>query len=253
MEDLYAHPEYYELAFAYRDSAAEQRVLEACIARHGGRRVERVLEVACGHGPHAPLWLERGYGYMGLDCCAAMLARARERVGDAAGAAWIEGDLADFEAPAPADFAYVLLGSLYAPDTAALHAHYNAMARALAPGALYVLEWCVEFEPFVDMVDSWRHTYGDTVVETVYTLTHLDRLEQTVEERVEVTAHEAGGARTFATSATKRVMYPQEFLQFIGHHPAFEFVGWWNDWDLDEPLDGAHPINRPLIVIRRLP
>ncbi len=253
MDNLYTHPEYYELAFAYRDSAAEQRVLEECIARHAGRPVKRVLEVACGHGPQAPAWLERGYAYTGLDCSAAMLRHARQRVGNAANAAWIEGDLADFELAEPVDFAYVLLGSLYAPDTGALHGHYDAMAKALAPGGLYVLEWCIEFEPFVDMVDSWRHTYGDTVVETLYTLTHLDRLEQTVEERVEVTAHEAGGARTFATSATKRVMYPQEFLHFIRHHPAFEFVGWWNDWDLDEPLDGAHPINRPLIVVRRLP
>lgn len=34
----------------------------------------------------------------------------------------------------------------------------------------------------------------------------------------------------------KRAIYPQEFLCLIDRSPDFEFLRWWNHWDLPQPL-----------------
>lgn len=247
---LYEHPEYYALAFGYRDAAAEARVLRECAARHSGRAVRDVLEIACGHAPYARHWSAAGCAYTGLDASLAMLRHAREQADGAA--RFVGGDLTAMPFREAFDFAYVLLGSIYAPDTAGLLRHFEGVAEALRPGGLYVMEWCVDFEPFVDYVDTWRHEYEGVSCTTLYRADHLDRIGQTVIEQVQVTIETDGVAREFSSIAQKRVMYPQEFLQFIGRHPCFEFVGWWNDWNLDEPLEEAESIQRPLIVIRRV-
>jgi hypothetical protein len=46
-------------------------------------------------------------------------------------------------------------------------------------------------------------------------------------------------------------MHPQEFLSMVPERSEFEFVGWWNDWDLADPLPTANQINRPITILRK--
>lgn len=252
MDSIYAHPLYYEIAYGYRDVAAETDVMEDAKARFSESSGRRVLEVACGPAPHLTEWARRGYSYTGLDLDARMLVRAETRAAEWPGAAaLVQADLASFSLPQPVDFAYVLLGSLYAPDTAALEAHFRAMAAALNPGALYLMEWCVDFEPFTDCVDTWRWEQNGAATVTTYQARHVDRIAQIVEEDITLEVNDNGRTLRLKETTRKRVMYPQEFLRFIEGHPDFAFVGWWNNWDLRQPLEEAEAIMRPLIVIRR--
>ncbi len=253
-EPLYESPANYAMAFGYRDVAAETWNLRECAARHSARPVRDVLEIACGHAPHAPHWIAAGCAHTGLDASMAMLRYAQRETARRSNkyARFVCGDLAAMPFQQAFDLAYVLLGSIYAPDTQALIRHFDGVAAALRRGGLYVMEWCVDFEPFVDYVDSWTHEYDHVRCTTLYRAEHLNRIEQTILETVEVSVETEGITREFVATAQKRVMYPQEFLQFIRQHPSFEFVGWWNDWNLDEPLEQAASINRPLIAIRRV-
>ena len=53
-------------------------------------------------------------------------------------------------------------------------------------------------------------------------------------------------------SNIRRAIYPQEFVLVASHMHQFELVGWWNDWDFNQPLDSVtHGIVRPIIVLRR--
>ena len=51
----------------------------------------------------------------------------------------------DFRLEEPVDFAFILLGSLYVSSTTELLSHFDAISRALKPGGLYLLDWCVQF------------------------------------------------------------------------------------------------------------
>ncbi|UCD95428.1 MAG: hypothetical protein JSU69_05095, partial [Candidatus Zixiibacteriota bacterium] len=50
----------------------------------------------------------------------------------------------------------------------------------------------------------------------------------------------------------RRAIYPQEFLRFISSLDGFEFIGWWNNWNLSEPLEHAKNISRPIVVVKRV-
>lgn len=251
--NVYAHPRIYEAAFSFRHIPGEVGVmLEAC-RRHGRIPVERVLEIACGNAPHAPEWVQKGYRYVGLDINETMLAHARDRAtGLAPPPDFVHGDLSAFQLPEPVDFACTLLGSLYAASTAALRAHYDCVAEVLRPGGLYLLDWCVDFDPFTDIADSWRIEEDGLWVETTYLTRHVNRVDQIVEEDIWMVGEFEGEPFELREQTRKRVMYPQEFRLFIEGHPRFEFVGWYNDWDLDAPLMPTTEVNRPILVIRRL-
>ncbi len=250
--ELYRNPLYYEIAFCHRDLEHEVAVMEEAIARFSTIPVRRVLEVACGNSPHMPLFLEKGYAYTGIDLSREMLAFARAKAkAYGAHAELLEADLTDFTLPEPVDFAYVMLNSIYVTSTQALQAHYASVARALRPGGLYFLDWCVDFDPIIESAIGWENERDGVRVRTSYWTRNVNIVEQVYEENVLLEIDDHGQESKIEERALKRSMYPQEFLLFVQQQPHFEFIGWWNEWDYAQPLDGGDTINRPIQVLRR--
>jgi SAM-dependent methyltransferase len=143
---IYDDPAVYDLAFSYRDVAAEVEVLLGWYRRWGGRaRPRAVLEVAAGPGRHAIEMARRGVVAHTVDGSAAMCGFAREQ----AGAAGVElkvhrGDLIEFEVGRRFDLAVLLLDSashiLTAGDMAR---HLASVARHVSKGGIYVVELAV--------------------------------------------------------------------------------------------------------------
>jgi hypothetical protein len=77
-------------------------------------------------------------------------------------------------------------------------------------------------------------------------------VEQIIEERFTLEVEDEGAKRVFRDTSLLRQIYPQEFLLFVAARSDFEFVGWWNNWDLTQPLDGTQEIGRPIILLRKL-
>ncbi|MBX7258967.1 MAG: class I SAM-dependent methyltransferase [Candidatus Hydrogenedentes bacterium] len=253
MGALYDTPVYYELAFSYRDIEEEVDVMEEVIRRHSRRPVGRVLEVCCGHAPHMPAWLRRGYEYAGIDLSPSMVAYAESRAGQTGGKAEVlRADMTSFSLPRAVDFAYLPLSSLYVKNSDEMDSHFNAMAEALRPGGVYLLEWCVNFDPFVDIVDTWEIDRESVHIDASYYMRWVDRVEQCVEETIHLCVAHDGKEFELEQKAQRRLVFPQEFLAFIRAHHAFEFVGWWNDWNLNLPVEGSEPAHRPITVIRRV-
>ncbi|MCP4644442.1 MAG: class I SAM-dependent methyltransferase [bacterium] len=252
MASLYDHPRYYDLAFSFRDVAGEVSVMEEAIRRCSTIPARRVLEIACGHGPHAGEWMARGYDYLGLDLSDTMMAYGMERHrGTERAPTFLKADMRDFELDEPVDFVYVLLGSLYVTTTPDLFAHFDAVARALKPGGLYFMDWVIDFDPHVDLCDTWHVDEDGVYMRVSYVTSCVNRIEQTYRERVVMEVEQSGTSTTIEGEAVKRAIFPQEFLAMIAARPDFEFVGWWNEWDLSDPLDGTESTNRPVIVVRR--
>jgi len=148
MSELYDNPKYYEIAFSFRDIPAEVDVFEECSRHFSQIPVRSVLELGCGNSPHMEELIKRGYQYSGLDLSEAMLGYSREkalRIG--AEVNLIHGDMIDFSLATKVDFVYVLLGSLCAKSTSELRTHFNSVAQALKKGGLYLLDWCVQYDP----------------------------------------------------------------------------------------------------------
>ncbi len=255
MCDLYEYPQYYEIAFSFRDIPAEVNVFEECFKRFSRIPVKSVLELGCGNSPHMEELIKRGYYYNGLDVNKAMLEYSKQkasRIGVEVNL--IHGNMVDFSVESRVDFVYVLLGSLFVRNTSELLTHFDAVAAVLKKGGLYLLDWCIQFDPpwKSEGGDSWEIERDAIQVKTRVSWEAINRVEQTFEETITLEVIDHGRKLHIVGKDVRRALYPQEFLFFISGLKHFEFVGWWNNWDLSQPLEQATNINRPIAIIRRI-
>jgi len=85
----------------------------------------------------------------------------------------------DFTISDPVEFAFIMLGSLIVKGTDELKSHFDAMARALKPGGLYLLDWCVQYDPMLEADEgvSWLMESEGIKVKTTNKWTAVDRVE----------------------------------------------------------------------------
>ncbi|MHB8449422.1 MAG: class I SAM-dependent methyltransferase [Mycobacteriales bacterium] len=139
---VYAAARAYEVAFSYRDIAAEVDALLAWSTKASGRPADSVLELAAGPADHALEFARRGLRATALDRSPAMCARARERATELGRAlSVIEADMRGFQLPATVNLAIIMVNStthLLTLDD--FVAHLGAVRAALRPGGCYILE-----------------------------------------------------------------------------------------------------------------
>lgn len=250
---LYENPKYYEIAFSFRNIAAEVETMLECSRRYSTLSPKRFFEIGCGNSPHMEELIARGFEYTGIDLSADMLEYSRQRASKAKiTPELIQANMTEFSIGRKVDFAFVMLGSIYASSTRELASHFDSVSHALNPGGLYLLDWCIQFDPLAEHSESFETMFEGIRVVTHYTTRPLNRIEQTYEEHIVLDITEEGRTRTVETRDLKRGLYPQEFLSLIAGRKDFEFVGWWNNWNLSRPLQGTEKIERPITLIRRI-
>ncbi len=254
MSDLYANPKYYEIAFSFRDIAKEVDVFQKCITQHSKIPVKSVLELGCGNSPHLLELLKRGYRYTGIDLSQEMLEFSKNKISEEmlVKTTFLHANMNDFKLNNKVDFAFTLLGSIYAKTTADLLSHFNCVAEILNTGGLYFLDWCVNFAPLSDTNESWTIEKDSITVSTEYSGKIINPVEQLYEENIVLNVSENGQNKIISLKETKRAIFPQEFLCVVNNIKSLEFIGWWNDWDLGQELGKAAKINRPIIILRKI-
>ena len=226
--------------------------MEQAISQFSQIPVKHFIELGCGNSPHLEELSKRGYAYTGVDLSEEMLAFSRQKAeGLGIVALFIKADMADFEVDGLVDFAYVMLGSLFLKNTMDLVSHFDSISRAVRPGGLYLLDWCIRFDTNDSVESSWETRRGKTRVKATFSSTVLDKVEQIYKDYDALEVFENGEARKFESKSIRRVIFPQEFRSFISGRGDFKFLGWWNNWDLDVPLRGDQKINRPIVLLRR--
>jgi SAM-dependent methyltransferase len=253
--DLYDCPNYYEIAFSFRDITAEVNLFEECFKRFSHIPVKSVLELGCGNCPHLEELVKRGYKYSGLDLSEAMLEYSRQkasRIG--ADTNLIHGNMLDFSLKYKVDFVYILLGSLSVRDNSEIKNHFDSVAAVLKKGGLYLLDWCVQFDPpwQSEGESSWEMNRDGVNVKTKVSWKAVNRVAQTFEETIVLEVDDHGQKQRIVGTDIKKAIYPQEFLVFISSLRHFKFVGWWNNWNLSQPLEQTADISRPIILVRRI-
>ncbi|RKX26204.1 MAG: hypothetical protein DRP47_08580 [Candidatus Zixiibacteriota bacterium] len=252
---LYDWPEYYEVAFSFRDIPQETSFIHNCIEQLSSIPVQRVLEIGCGPASHAGEFQSLGYQYSGFDINPKMLAYAREK--------WqhldpvpevFQADMVSFNCPYRVDFAYILLGSLYLSSKDEMTSHFDSVARALNPGGLYFLDWCIQFTNPLHLKQNNAYAIekNGIAVLSEFDIKPIDRDRHMYEEFWTVNINDHGQQRRFEMLELNKAILPNEFLDFINQREDFEFVGWWKDWDLNQPIDKYSEVIRPLVIVRRV-
>ena len=255
MSELYDSPKYYEIAFAWRDIKAEVDLFERCFREYSDIPVNSVLEICSGNSPHLVEIAKRGYEYTGLDLSRKMLDYSTGKAKEAGiKADFIQANMVEFDAGRKFDFAYIMLGSLFASGTREVYSHFHSVARALKKGGLYLLDWCVQFEPTWETKGSsdWEMERDGVKVKTTVSWDPINLARQTFKETIVLDVDDNGKTTQVSGTNVHRAIYPQEFRRMMDLSKEFEFVGWWNNWNLDKPLDYADKISRPIILIKRI-
>jgi SAM-dependent methyltransferase len=249
--EAYRSPGYYDIAFAVADVAREVDFFAAAIQRFSRVPVHRVFEIACGTAPYLEEWHRRGYHYCGLDLSPAMLDDARSkaaRLGIAAD--FVAADMREFDPGkiGGAELAYVLLGSIYIGSNREFLGHLDRVADVLPSGGLYLLDSVVWFQLFGGRRRGWTRRRDGVTVRMRYRAEIVDAIAQTYDECVTLDVDDRGTAHKIEGRVRTKFFFPQEFLRLI-EASRFEFVGWFNDFDLAAPVT---PQGRHITILRRL-
>jgi len=248
--DAYRYPEYYDIAFGAADYAAEVDFFEAATRKFSRTPVRRVFEIACGTAPYLAEWQRHGYRYCGLDLSEAMLDAARAKAaGLSAAADFITADMRSFDPAAvgQADLAYVLLGSIYVGSNREFLDHLGRVAAVLPAGGLYLLDSVVWFDISDNYRRRWTRRRGGITVRMTYRAEIIDPVAQIYNEFVTLDVNDRGTVHKIESRVPTKIFFPQEFRCLVEASP-FEFVGWFNDFDLDAPVT---PEGRHTVIIRK--
>ena len=251
---IYDHPQYYDVAFSFRNVPQEAAFLHACIDRFSDVKVKWTFEIACGSAPHAGELISRGYHYMGIDNNRNMLDYATYKWrGLKPPPEFLKADMVWFECPRRVDFVYVMLGSLYLNSIEEMTKHFDSVARCLRPGGLYFLDWCVQFtDPLSNGPSNVISNERDGIkVESKFNIRLIDAAKQIYEETWALDVDDHGHRRQLQMTELNRAIFPEEFRLFIKSRSDFELAGWWKDWDLDRPVEGPGEIGRPVVILKR--
>jgi len=255
MKKFYDYPEYYQLAFSFRDIKHEVDIFEECFRRFSKIPVGEVLELGCGPSPHLEELAARGYKYIGLDNSQKMLDYARNKARTLKiPARFIFGDMLNFTMDTKVDFAYLLLGSLFVKSTKDILSHFACVAEALKPGGLYLLDWCVDFLLGVSpKKENWTVEKEGVKIDIRFIDEGvIERTAQLSKYRIDAEVIDQGEHIHLGNEVIVRKIFPQEFLLLVEKTTKFEFVGWWNNWDLAQPIEQAERIARPITLVRRI-
>ena len=250
----YSAPRLYEIAFDM-NRKGEVDFLRHCFKRYARRPVKRVLDIACGTGPHLIRLAERGYRMSGLDLSARNIEFLGERLAKRdLSADLVVGDMTDFRLARPVDAAICMQdsqGHLLTND--ALVAHLRCVARSLRKGGLYVFDRYMA-SSWTDPARrwSWSKRRGRLIVRASFSaLENVNPVTQVFRERMTLEAVENGTRRIYRQSHMSRMVFPQELRALVELAGGFEFVQWFFGFKPHQVLDRSrHPLLM-VVVLRR--
>jgi SAM-dependent methyltransferase len=254
-EREYTAPRLYEIAFDM-NRKGEVDFLVHCFKRFARRPVRRVLDIACGTGPHLVRLAERGYRTAGLDLSRRNIDFLRERLaakglsGDL-----VVGDMTAFRLTQPVDAAICMQDSQgHLLTNTQLLAHLRAVARNLKKGGVYVFDRYMA-SSWTDpaRAGSWSRRRGGLIVRASFSaLNDVDPVSQVFKEHMTLEAVENGTRRVYRQTHLSRMVFPQELRALVELAGGFEFVQWFfgfkPHWVLEK---SKHPLLM-VVVLRKV-
>ena len=254
MSPGYSAPRLYEIAFDM-NRKGEVDFLVHCFRQYAGRPVERVLDIACGTGPHLLRLAERGYRMTGLDLSPENIAFLGERLqAKRIPVDLVVGNMTDFRLAHPVDAAICMQDSQgHLLTNAELLAHLRCVARALRRGGVYVFDrYMVSSWTDPARSWSWSRRRGRLIVRASFSALHdVDPVSQVFRERMTLEAIENGTRRVYRQVHRSRMVFPQELRALVELAGGFEFVQWFFGFKPHQVLERSrHPLLM-VVVLRK--
>jgi SAM-dependent methyltransferase len=254
-EREYTAPRLYEIAFDM-NRKGEVDFLVHAFTRYARRPVRRVLDIACGTGPHLVRLAERGYRMAGLDLSGRNIEFLGERLtAKGLSADLVVGDMTDFRIAPPVDAAICMQDSQgHLLTNTQLLAHLRCVARSLRRGGLYVFDrymassWTNPARSW-----SWSRRRGGLIVRASFSaLNDVDPVSQVFKEHMTLEAVENGTRRVYRQTHRSRMVFPQELRSLVELAGGFEFVQWFFGFKPHQVLEKSkHPLLM-VVVLRRI-
>ena len=254
MTTHYTAPRLYEIAFDM-NRKGEVDFLVHCFRHYARRPVRRVLDIACGTGPHLVRLAERDYEMSGLDLSSKNIEFLRERLAAKdSRAELLVGDMTDFRFRRPLDAAICMQDSQgHLLTNEQLIAHLRCVARALSRGGVYVFDrymassWTNPARSW-----SWSRRRGRLIVRASFSALHdVDPVSQVFRERMTLEAVENGTRRVYRQTHRSRMVFPQELRALVELAGRFEFVQWFFGFKPHQVLERSrHPLLM-VVVLRK--
>jgi SAM-dependent methyltransferase len=255
MTTHYSAPRLYEIAFDM-NRKGEVDFLVHCFRRFARRPVRRVLDIACGTGPHLIRLAERGYDMAGLDLSPKNIEFLGRRLADKGlDGDLVVGDMTDFRLPRPVDAAICMQDSQgHLLTNAQLIAHLRCVAGGLRRGGLYVFDrymassWTNPARSW-----SWSRRRGRLIVRASFSALHdVDPVSQVFRERMTLEAVENGTRRVYRQTHRSRMVFPQELRALVDLAGGFEFVQWFFGFKPHQVLERSrHPLLMVVVLRKR--
>ena len=241
-EQIYAQAAFYDIAFDYRNIAAEVDFLLQ-LAQVQGQEIHAILELAAGPAQHALAFAQRQYRACALDLSAEMvayglqLAQAQSLELD-----YFQADMCDFRLKAPVDLAMTMIDSAsYLLTQADFLAHLKAVYEALRPGGLYVLEMAHPrdlLSPAKTVSTSWQQERDGVLVEMQWGQAEdlLDPITQITQVHVHLKVQQGDQTFEFKETAAQRV-YTWPELQLLFHVSPLQLCQVYGAFDINCKLE----------------
>lgn len=232
--DWYDVPRLYDVVFDV-GTAQEADFLEAAARRYGIADGRRALEPACGSGRLVAELARRGWNVRGFDRNEHMLAYARQRLARAGlSADVVTGDMADFTVPHPVDLAHCLVSTFkYLLDEDSARSHFASVARALAPGGIYVLGLhLTSYDRMLDERERWVETRDGITVTSDMRVGRPNRKTRLEPVVTRITEVEGSTTREYEATWNFRTYGAGQLRALIETCPTLELVG-LHDFDYD--------------------
>lgn len=250
----YAAPRLYEIAFDM-NRKTEVDFLVHCFRRYARRPVRRVLDLACGTGPHLVRLADRGFRMSGLDLSPDNIRFLRGRLADNGHVGeLLVGDMTDFRLAAPVDAAICMQDSQgHLLTNEALVKHLRAAGRAVRRGGVYIFDRYMA-SSWTDPARSWSWTRrrGNLVVHAAFSaLNDVNPVTQIFREHMRFEAVENGHRHVYRQTHLSRMVFPQELKALVELAGGWQFVQWFAGFKPRRVLEKSrHPLLM-VVVLRR--
>lgn len=260
---VYEAPLLYDIAFSWRDFAAEAEGIASLYRAATGREAlpSRVLELAAGPADHAIAFARTGASVVALDRSEAMCGYARQKC------AWVGArvevvctDMVDFDLGRRFDLAFLASNSLaHLHRLDLLVAHLQAVARHLEPGGVYAIE-ALHPAAFVGRGRRRDESLRAWTVERFGIEVHTrwgspddpyDPVHQIFEAQVEMRVRDDAGERVLRERVPMRDWTKDELVAAARLAGGFEVFGIFGDFDPGAPVEADPQQLRMVLVLRR--
>ena len=255
---IYNYPQYYDIAFGYRDLDLECDFIEKQIAVHSRSNNFSLLDIACGTGAHLIEMGKRGLDVSGFDISPKMIEYAKKKAEQSGVNAYLWVDnMVSFSTEKTYGCAINLLtGFNYLLRNEDVEEHLKRVALALDSGGLYIIEMnhpreFITNEP--STTNSWIESEGSIEVEVEWDneRSSVDLLTHIVTTKPIIRVRDNNEELEIKMEEKFRIYLYQEILHYIDCSEQFELVNSFGSFRFDKPLDNSKDSWRMILVLRK--